>query len=105
MKSEVIEEYFKLSLAKEEEEKSNPKPKKNPRDDNMSEKEMAELYGLKPTTHSDMDYDYNMVEIAHPEPLIVSPSYDPANGLYGNRNENHAYICESKLNISFDKSS
>lgn len=88
MKSEIFDEYFKISVAKEEEEKN--KPRKNPRDNAMSEKELAELYNLKPETHKDMQYDYNIVEIAHPESLIVSPSYDPANGLFGNQNENHS---------------
>ena len=88
MKSEIFDEYVKISIAKSEEE--DIKKRKNPRDNAMSAEEFAELYGLKPETYEKMDYDYNMSEIAHPDSLIVSPSYDPANGLVGNVNENHS---------------
>lgn len=50
-------------------------------------KEIAKLYDVKTEMIDEMDYDYNIVEVAHPEAVVVSDSYDKLNGLVENINE------------------
>ena len=45
------------------------------------------LYGVKPDAPKEMQYDWNIVEKAHPNQVILAPSYDKLNGLVENVNE------------------
>lgn len=45
------------------------------------------LYGVKPDTSKGMDYKSNIMEAAHPNSVVVSPSYDKLNGLVENNIE------------------
>lgn len=50
------------------------------------------LYGVKPDTNDNMEYENNIVEVAHPNSAIVAPSYDKLNGLVENINERQNII-------------
>jgi hypothetical protein len=50
------------------------------------------LYGIKPNLPKNMQYKKNIVEDAHPNAVIVSPSYDKLNGLVENINERQNII-------------
>lgn len=58
--------------------------------------EIAKLYGIKPD--SSIKYDKNIMEAAHPDPVVISPSYDKLNGLVENNMERQNII----LNILDD---
>jgi hypothetical protein len=45
------------------------------------------LYGVKPDTAKGMDYKNNIMEAAHPNSIVVSPSYDKLHGLVENEIE------------------
>lgn len=47
------------------------------------------LYGIKPEMIPGMEYEENLVEIAHPNAVVIAPSYDKINGLVENINERH----------------
>ena len=59
----------------------------NPRMDSLSIEQISKLYNVKTDKPKDMEYKYNIIEDAHPEPLFISPSYDKLNGLIENDNE------------------
>lgn len=62
-------------------------PETNPRMDSLSIEQIGKLYNNKPQTFKEMEYKRNIIEIAHPESLVISPSYDKLNGLVENENE------------------
>jgi hypothetical protein len=62
-------------------------PETNPRMDSLSIEQIGKLYNNKPQTFKEMEYKRNIIEIAHPESLVISPSYDKLNGLIENENE------------------
>jgi len=45
------------------------------------------LYGVKPESIKGMDYEKNIAEVAHPNAVVIAPSYDKLNGLVENINE------------------
>lgn len=47
------------------------------------------LYNVKPETIPGMEYDDNIIETAHPNSVIIAPSYDKINGLVENNIERH----------------
>ena len=53
----------------------------NPRHDSLSIEQIGKLYNTKPNLPKDMEYKNNIMEDAHPEPLVISPSHDKLNGL------------------------
>lgn len=59
----------------------------NPRWDSLSEEQIRGLYGVKPDLPKDMQYKDNIMEVAHPDPLVIAPSYDKLNGLVENEIE------------------
>ncbi len=50
------------------------------------------LYGVKPAAIKGMEYERNIVEIAHPTPVVVGPAYDKLNALVENINERQNII-------------
>jgi hypothetical protein len=50
------------------------------------------LYGVKPEAIEGMEYERNIIEIAHPEPVVIADAYDKLNGLVENINETHNII-------------
>lgn len=45
------------------------------------------LYGVKPDSAKGADYKKNIMEVAHPNSVVISPSYDKLNGLVENNIE------------------
>ncbi len=93
--SEVFENYAKIAkdsgIVKEAEEKSHP------RYDSKDLKTIQQSYGVKPEGASDKD----IIDQAHPESVIVSPSHDKVNGLVENVKERHNImvgICRKPTN-------
>lgn len=66
---------------------SKKKLEKDPRADSLSISDIEALYGVKPDLPKGMEYERNITENAHPNSVIVSPSYDKLNGLVENDNE------------------
>ena len=50
------------------------------------------LYGIKPDAPKSMQYENNIAEDAHPNQVIIAPSYDKLNGLIENINERQRII-------------
>lgn len=59
----------------------------NPRHDSLSIEQIGKLYNTKPNLPNDMDYKRNIIEDAHPNPVVLSPAHDKLNGLVENENE------------------
>ena len=59
----------------------------NPRHDSLSIEQIGKLYGTKPKQPEGMEYKRNIIEDAHPDSLVISPSHDKLNGLIENNNE------------------
>jgi hypothetical protein len=91
MKSEVFDNFIKIATEKglisEGEAEHTEQNTKNPRWDSLDISAIEALYGVKPEQSKGMDYDYNIVEVAHPNSVVVAPSYDKLNGLVENINE------------------
>jgi hypothetical protein len=62
-------------------------PETNPRHDSLSIEQIGKLYNNKPDMPEDMKYKNNIMEDAHPDSLVISPSYDKLNGLVENEIE------------------
>lgn len=108
MRSEIFDKYAKLmeengliSLSEDEviqpeEPKESPKLRKykkspHPRAGSDDIETIEALYGVKPD--NSIKYDYNIMEAAHPKPVVIAPSYDRLNALVENNNERHNIIC------------
>jgi len=91
---DISKEFLKIAmekgLIKEAEESKELKEYKNspyPRVGSDSISTIEALYGIKPDAPKDMQYIHNIVEDAHPNQVIIAPSYDKLNGLVENLNE------------------
>ncbi|HEY5268616.1 MAG TPA: hypothetical protein VII94_05865 [Candidatus Saccharimonadales bacterium] len=62
-------------------------PETNVRHDSLTIEQIGKLYGNKPQMPAGMEYEHNIMEVAHPDMLVISPSYDKLNGLIENENE------------------
>lgn len=62
-------------------------PETNPRHDSLSIEQIGKLYNNKPNLPDDMQYKNNIMEDAHPDSIVISPSYDKLNGLVENEIE------------------
>lgn len=58
----------------------------------QEDKSKENLYNLKPETSKGMEYDNNISYYAHPNAVVVAPSYDKLNGLVENLNERQNII-------------
>lgn len=97
MKSEIFEAYAKIAeekglISKDAPDKAKKILEKNPRADSLDISAISALYGVKPETPKDMSYKDNIMEIAHPNAVIISPSYDKLNGLVENNIERQNII-------------
>ncbi|HVI41787.1 MAG TPA: hypothetical protein VM577_14135 [Anaerovoracaceae bacterium] len=86
IKSEIFDEYAKIAveqgLISEAEEKTNP------RYDTKTLSDIEILYGVKPNGEDD-----DILDKAHPNPMIIAPAYDRVNGLVENLKEQHNVMC------------
>jgi hypothetical protein len=94
IRSDVFEAYTKI--AQEQGLISEDKPAEhteksfhetNPRHDSLSIEQIGKLYNTKPPSPKEMTYKRNIIEEAHPDTLVISPSYDKLNGLIENENQ------------------
>lgn len=91
-KSEIFDAFVKIAqekgmISEDAPDKAKKILEKTPRADSLDISAIEALYGVKPNTPKDMEYKRNIVEDAHPNAAIVSPSYDKLNGLVENLNE------------------
>jgi hypothetical protein len=97
-KSEIFENFVKIAQERGLVSSENKKPEHtekdfsetNPRFDSLTIEQISKLYNTKPALPKDMEYKRNIIENAHPESVVVSPSYDKLNGLVENENEGQA---------------
>lgn len=96
MSSEIFDNFIKIAQEKgmiSVDTKPAFKKEAQPyRIDSMDIKDIEALYGVKTPTEDDMEYEHNIVEIAHPNAVVVAPSYDKLNGLVENVNERQNII-------------
>jgi hypothetical protein len=94
--SEVFDEFIKIAtergLVSEGEAEHTEQNTKNPRWDSLDLSAIEALYGVKPDLSKGMEYEHNIMENAHPNSVVVSPSYDKLNGLVENNNEQQAIL-------------
>ncbi len=101
-KSDIFERYAEIALKeglitnaeKESSEHKKYKNESHPRAGSDDISTIEALYGLKP---KDIEYEYNIIEQAHPHPVVVAPSYDKLNGLVENGNERQSIIVDIVL--------
>lgn len=93
-KSEIFDSFVKIaqerglvSQADHAEHTEKDFSETNPRMDSLSIEQISKLYNIKPELPKDMEYKRNIIEDAHPDSVVVSPSYDKLNGLVENENE------------------
>lgn len=93
-KSEIFESFVKIaqerglvSQAEKPEHTETSFSETNPRMDSLTIEQISKLYNTKPAQPKDMEYKRNIIEDAHPESVVISPSYDKLNGLVENDNE------------------
>jgi hypothetical protein len=93
-KSEIFESFVKIaqerglvSQAEKPEHTETDFSETNPRFDSLTIEQISKLYNTKPEQPKDMEYKRNIIEDAHPDPVVISPSYDKLNGLVENENE------------------
>jgi hypothetical protein len=91
-KSDVFDSFVKIALEKgliseDAPEKAKKKLESNPRADSLDISAIEALYGVKPNALKGMEYKRNIIENAHPESVIIAPSYDKLHGLVENENE------------------
>ena len=96
-RSEIFDNFIKIAQEKgiispNAPEQAKKKLENNPRADSLDISAIESLYGTKPNTPKDMEYKRNIIDIAHPESAIASPSYDKLNGLVENGNERQDII-------------
>src|SRR5579864_6611672 len=59
----------------------------HPRHDSLTIEQIGKLYNVKNKMPKDMEYEHNIMEDAHPDPVVLSPAHDKLNGLVENNNE------------------
>lgn len=91
-RSEIFDNFVKIAqdkglIAKSSPEENKADLEKTHRADSLSIEDIAHLYGVKPDAPADAKYEHNIMERAHPDPVVIAPSYDKINGLIENNNE------------------
>ncbi len=92
--SDIFNEFVKIAqekglIAKADQAEHTEKSfsETNPRHDSLSIEQISKLYNNKPKLPKDMEYKNNIMEDAHPDSLVLSPSHDKLNGLVENEIE------------------
>ena len=107
-KSEIFESFVKIA----QEKGLSPKTEKgdgehefaehteknldDPRWDSLSIEQIGKLYDTKPSAPKDMQYERNIIEKAHPKPVVFFMSHDKLNSLVENENEGQ----DARIHIS-----
>lgn len=89
--SEIFNEFVKIAQEKgmisNDSKDSKKKLEQTGRADSLDISAIGALYGVKPDAPKGSDYKKNIMEVAHPNSVVISPSYDKLNGLVENNNE------------------
>jgi len=95
-RSEIFDSFVKIAQEKgmisNDSSEAKKKLEQTHRADSLSISDIEALYGVKPDAPKNMEYEHNIMENAHPNSVIVSPSYDKINGLVENNNERQNII-------------
>jgi hypothetical protein len=93
-RSDIFESFVKIALKEglisegdHAEHTETSFPETNPRHDSLSIEQIGKLYNTKPSAPKEMEYKKNIMETAHPDSLVISPSHDKLNGLIENEIE------------------
>lgn len=89
-RSDIFESFIKIAqdkglISDEPKDKRSKQSKTDPAS-------VAKLYGVEPDAPKDAQYKRNIIEKAHPDSVVISPSYDKLNGLVENNNERQDII-------------
>jgi hypothetical protein len=95
--SEIFDNYEKIAIenglvseAQDSAALKRYKKSPNPRVGSDSIDKIEELYDVKP--EQTVKYDTNIIDAAHPNPVVIGPSYDRLNGLIENENERNSIM-------------
>jgi hypothetical protein len=96
-KSDIFESFVKIAqekgmISEDAPDKAKKKLEQDPRADSLDISAIEALYGVKPDIPKDMEYEHNIMEDAHPNSVVISPSYDKLNGLVENNIERQNII-------------
>jgi len=95
-RSEIFDSFVKIAQEKgmisNDSSEAKKKLEQTHRADSLSLSDIEALYGVKPDAPKSMEYEHNIMENAHPNSIVVSPSYDKLNGLVENNNERQNII-------------
>lgn len=95
-RSEIFDSFVKIAQEKgmisNDSDSAKKKLEKSHRADSLSITDIEALYGVKPDAPKNMEYEHNIMENAHPNSIVISPSYDKLNGLVENNNERQNII-------------
>lgn len=90
-RSEIFDSFVKIAQEKgmisNDSSDSKKKLEETGRADSLDISAIEALYGVKPDAPKGADYKKNIMEAAHPNSVVISPSYDKLNGLVENNNE------------------
>jgi hypothetical protein len=91
-RSEIFENFVKIAeekglVSKGNDESVQKKIEKTRRTDSLSIEDISKLYGVKPNAPKESQYERNIIEKAHSDSVVISPSYDKLNGLVENINQ------------------
>jgi hypothetical protein len=96
MKSDIFDSFVKIAQEKgmisNDSSDAKKKLEQTHRADSLSASDIEALYGVKPDLPKSMEYEHNIMEDAHPNSVIVAPSYDKLNGLVENNIERQNII-------------
>jgi hypothetical protein len=96
-KSDIFDSFVKIAqekglISEDAPEQAKKKLEKTHRADSLDISAIEALYGVKPDAPKGSEYTRNIMENAHPNAVVVSPSYDKLNGLVENNNERQDII-------------
>jgi len=84
-RSEIFDSFVKIAQEKgmisNDSSEAKKKLEQTGRADSLDASAIEALYGVKPDAPKSMEYKKNIMEVAHPNSVVVSPSYDKLNGL------------------------
>lgn len=91
-RSEVFDAFVQIAqekglISEGEHAEHTEKTEDSPRWDSHDLSAIEALYGVKPNASKEMDYEHNIMEVAHPNSMVIAPSYDKLNGLVENEME------------------
>jgi hypothetical protein len=103
IKSEMFEEYVKIAdkvgLTKMAEDSAELKKYKDSVDARMGSDDISTIEALYGVKSEDQEYEFSIMEQAHPNSVIIAPSYDKMDGLIENNIEQHNVMVNLTLKM------